>query len=241
VFHEDFSRGVPVTLHTLLGSTSLTRVLFWTAFAFVAADFMATLVTVVYQRYWYQKRMRPKFPPDYVPRCAIIVPCKGTNGNLRSNLGHFFALDYPDYSVVFVTESAEDAAVPVIRETIAGRPNGAYVTAGISSSCAQKNLNLLAGIALARQRGAEAYVFADSDIAPGSLWLREIIRPLADPRVVVTSGFRWLHAKKGSVAEWTHTYANIFIYIVFSCAFFLGKILKNLRSQRSGHLPWSTT
>jgi len=213
-----------VTLHTLLGSTALTRVLFWVALAFVMADFLATLVTIFYQRYWYQKRVRPKFSPAYTPRCAIIVPCKGTNKNLRSNLESFFALDYPDYTVAFVTESAQDAAAPVIRETIQNRRNACFVTAGISSQCAQKNHNLLAGIVLARQAGAVVYVFADSDIRPGSGWLREIIRPLANPDIVVTSGFRWLHAKKGSFAEWTHTYANIFIYILFSCAFFLGGV-----------------
>jgi ceramide glucosyltransferase len=211
-------------MHTLLGSTALTHILFWGAFAFVAADFLATLVTVFYQRYWYQKKVRPKFPADYSPRCAIIVPCKGTNKNLRSNLESFFTLDYPDYVVAFITESAEDGAVPVIRETIKNRPNGRYVCAGLSSKCAQKNFNLLAGIGLAQQAGASVYVFADSDIRPDTGWLREIIRPLANPDIVVTSGFRWLHAKKGSVAEWTHAYANIFIYIVFSCAFFTGGI-----------------
>ena len=213
-----------MTLHTLLGSNVFTRLLFWAAIAIVTADFLATLVTILYQRYWYEKKLRPKFRSDYAPRCAIIVPCKGSNKNLRSNLESFFTLDHPGYSVVFVTESDEDPAVPVIRETLRGRPNGLHVTAGISTSCAQKNLNLLAGIGRARKLGAEVYVFADSDIAPGKSWLREIILPLSDPRVVVTSGFRWLHAKKGSVAEWTHTYANIFIYVVFSCAFFVGGV-----------------
>jgi len=214
-----------LTLHTLIGPTALTRFLFWAACAIVIADFLATLVTVIYQRYWYRRVLRPKFSPEYTPRCAIIVPCKGTNKNLRSNLESFFNLDYPDYVVVFVTESTEDAAVPVIRETIKNRPDGGrYVTAGISSTCAQKNHNLLAGIVLAQQADAGVYVFADSDIKPGSAWLREIIRPLADPKIVVTTGFRWLHAEKGSVAEWTHTYANIFIYIVFSCAFLLGGV-----------------
>ncbi len=209
---------------TLSGPTAFTRALFWAACAIVAADFLATLVTVIYQRYWYRNMLRPKFAPDYAPPCAVIVPCKGTNKNLKSNLESFFNLDYPAYMVVFVTESAEDTAVPVIRETIKNRPNGRSITAGISSTCAQKNHNLLAGIALAQHAEVQVYVFADSDIKPGSAWLGEIILPLADPDIAVTTGFRWLHATKGSVAEWTHAYANIFIYVVFSCAFFLGGV-----------------
>ena len=67
-------------------------------------------------------------------------------------------------------------------------------------------------------------MFADSDVMPGKEWLREIVLPLANPDIVVTSGFRWLHATKGSVAELTHAYANIFIYVLFSCAFLLGGV-----------------
>lgn len=212
-----------MTLQTLAGPTILTRFLFWAACTIVAADFLATLVTIFYQRYWYRKILRPKFARKYTPRCAVIVPCKGTNNNLKFNLESFLHFNYPDYEVVFVTESAEDAAVTVIREIIKNRPDIArHVTAGLSSSCAQKNHNLLA--AIAATKGAEVFVFADSDIKPGPQWLSELILPLADPAITVTTGFRWLRATKGSIAEWTHAYANIFIYIVFSCAFFLGGV-----------------
>jgi ceramide glucosyltransferase len=213
-----------LTIHTLIGPTTLTRLLFCAACAIVIADFCATLVVIVYQRFWYAKVVRPKFKGDFTPPCAIIVPCKGTSRNLRSNLESFFSLDYPSYEMFFVTENAEDAAVPVIKEVIKDRPNARYLTAGLSTLCAQKNHNLLAAIKLVEQGNAKVYVFADSDIKPGPLWLRELILPLANRKIAVTTGFRWLHAAKGSVAEWTHTYANIFIYVTFSCAFFMGGV-----------------
>jgi ceramide glucosyltransferase len=209
-------------LQTLTGPTSLTRLLFWAACAMVIADFLATLVTVIYQRFWYRKMLRPAFAQEYIPRCAVIVPCKGTPKNFAANVESFFNLDYPDYEMVFVTESAEDAAVPVIRKVIENRRNGRYITAGLSSACAQKNHNLLAAVAVVKH--ARVLVFADSDIKPGTQWLRELVLPLGNPNIVVTTGFRWLRATKGTVAEWTHAYANIFIYIVFSCAFFLGGV-----------------
>ncbi|MGA2507660.1 MAG: glycosyltransferase family 2 protein [Chitinispirillaceae bacterium] len=216
-----------MTLQTLTGPTTLTRFLFWAACTIVAADFLATIITIIYQRYWYRKILRPKFTGGYAPRCAVIVPCKGNNNNLKSNLESFLHFDYPDYEVVFVTESAEDPAGAVIREIVNNRPGiTRHVTAGISSSCAQKNHNLLAAILATKnaETGVDVFVFADSDIKPGPQWLYELILPLADPDIAVTTGFRWLRATKGSVAEWTHAYANIFIYIVFSCAFFLGGV-----------------
>jgi cellulose synthase/poly-beta-1,6-N-acetylglucosamine synthase-like glycosyltransferase len=85
--------------------------------------------------------------------------------------------------------------------------------------CAQKNHNLLAAIELADK--SDVYVFADSDICPDKQWLRELVLPLSDAKVAVTSGFRWLHAKKGTVGELTHSYVNVFMYVAFvgACVF----------------------
>ncbi len=209
-------------LATLAGPTLATHFLFALACAVVLGDFCATLVTVLYQRSWYARFIRPGLPQGYRPRCAIIVPCKGMNGNLKSNLESFFNLDYTDYEVVFVAESAQDTAMPVIEGVVGGRSNGRALAAGLSTRCAQKNHNLLAGIAAAHD--AEVYVFADSDVRPAPQWLHELILPLADSKISVVSGFRWLHAKNGGVGEWMHAYANIFIYVTFSCAFFVGGV-----------------
>ena len=209
-------------LATLAGPNSATHFLFALACAIFFSDFCATLITVLYQRSWYARFIRPKLPQSFSPRCAIIVPCKDAIGNLKSNLESFFNLDYADYEVIFVTESRQDAAMPVIEKVIMGRPNGQALAAGLSTVCAQKNHNLLAGIAAAHD--AEVYVFADSDIRPRPEWLRELVLPLGNEKTSVTTGFRWLRAKNGGAGEWMHAYANIFIYITFSCAFFVGGV-----------------
>ncbi len=209
-------------LATLAGPSLATHLLFALACAVILGDLGATLVTVLYQRSWYSRFIRPKLSEAYSPRCAIIVPCKGATGSLKSNLESFFNLDYADYEVIFVAESDRDAAMPVIEEVIKGRSNGKALAAGLSTACAQKNHNLLAGIAAADR--AEVYVFADSDVRPGPGWLRELILPLGNEKTSVVSGFRWLHAKNGNIGEWMHAYANIFIYVTFSCAFFAGGV-----------------
>ena len=200
----------------------VTHLLFALACAIFSGDFCATLVTVLYQRSWYTRFIRPKLSQNFSPRCAIIVPCKGANINLQSNLESFFNLDYSDYEVIFVTEDRQDAAMPVIERVINSRSNGQALAAGLSSACAQKNHNLLAGVAVAHH--AEVYVFADSDVRPRPKWLRELILPLSNEKTSVVTGFRWLHAKNGTSGEWMHAYANIFIYVTFSCAFFLGGV-----------------
>jgi cellulose synthase/poly-beta-1,6-N-acetylglucosamine synthase-like glycosyltransferase len=152
----------------------------------------------------------------------VIVPCKGVPKDFGKNLQGFLNLDYPDYIVVYSVESENDKAVPVINEIIRGDSRARLAVAGLSTTCVQKNHNLLAGLKQADD--AEVYVFADADIKPEPSWLQELVLPLADSRIAVTSGFRWLHARKGTLGELAHSYVNVFIYVLFSVACFFGGV-----------------
>ena len=207
---------------TFIGPTLFTHVLFAAALAIAIGDLLATLFTLFYQRYWYTKAIRPKFPEGFAPRCAVLVPCKGVPKDFGKNLEGFLDLDYSNYEVLYLTESESDPAVPVIRSMLGRHDNARLVVAGLATACAQKNYNLLAGVKEARD--PDVYVFADSDIKPGKEWLKELILPLANPRIAVTSGFRWLRPTQSTIAEFTHAYANIFIYVCFSCASFFGGV-----------------
>lgn len=204
------------------GNSMVTRILLYIAIVFIAGDMAITIFTVCYQRFIYDKFLRPRYNRSFSPRCAIIIPCKGTPKGLGKNLRGFLDLDYPDYEVVYAVESETDAAVPVIKSIMQGDKRAKLAVAGLTTTCAQKNHNLLAG--LKEVADSELYVFADADIKPEPSWLRELILPLSHPKVAVTSGFRWLHAKKGTLGELTHFYVNTVIYVFFSVACFFGGV-----------------
>jgi ceramide glucosyltransferase len=213
---------VLLILEKLVGASLLTHILFISALVFVIGDILATLFTIFYQKYWYERILRPKFGNSYNPRCSIIVPCKGIPKDLGNNLAGFLELDYNNYEVIFVVESEKDTAVEVIKSIIKGKENAKLVIAGLTSKCAQKNHNLLAAIKNVSE--PEVYVFADSDIRPDGHWLRELTIPLADKKITVTSGFRWLHATNCNAGEMTHAYVNVFMYILFCVACFFGGV-----------------
>ena len=200
----------------------MTRIFFLVALTFVISDLLITVFTIFYQRYLYGHYIRKKFKNSFMPRCAIIIPCKGIPKDLGKNLQGFLDLDYPDYIVVYAVESERDEAVAVIKKIMADNKRAKLAVAGLSTTCVQKNHNLLAGLRMAED--AEVYVFADADIKPDPSWLRELVLPLADPRITATSGFRWLHARKGTVGELAHFYVNSIIYILFSVACFIGGV-----------------
>ncbi len=205
-----------------LGTSVFTKTLFIIAAVFAVGDLLATLFTVIYQRFWYDRFMRPRYGDNSNQRCSIIIPCKGLSKDLENNLLGFFELDHSNYEVIFVTESETDLAVSVIRSIMAGKDNAKLAIAGLAKSCAQKNHNLLAALELIDN--PDILVFADSDIRPSPHWLKELTLPLASPKITATSGFRWLHAKKGTTGELTHSYVNVFMYVLFSVACFFGGV-----------------
>ncbi len=209
-------------LQSLLGESIITKVLFFIGILIVAGDLAATLFTIIYQRFIFSRLMRPKYKESFKPRASIVVPCKGIPKNFGKNLRGFLELDYPDYEVIYVVESANDSAVPEINKIISEDKRAKLVVAGISSECAQKNHNMLA--ALRQTDNPEVYVFADSDIKPRKEWLSEIVLPLSDPKITVTTGFRWLMPTRGSLGELTHSYVNIFIYTCFCAACYFGGV-----------------
>jgi len=206
----------------VLGTSVITKIVFALGMLMVIGDFAATLFTIVYQRSIYRRR-RASYDPSYAPICSVVVPCKGIPKNFGDNLRGFLRFDYPEYEVIYVTESAEDAAVPEIKKILSENGRAKFAIAGLSTSCAQKNQNMLAALREVRP-DSEVFVFADSDIKPGSHWLREIVLPLQNKKVSVTTGFRWLLSTEGTIGELCHAYVNIFIYTCFCTASYIGGV-----------------
>ena len=204
----------------LFGSYLWTKILGIYALGIISADFFVTAFTILYQRFWYDRVFRRRYNESYAPRCSVILPCKGITKDFKSNLEAFLSLDYLNYEIIFALESEKDAAISIVQNLARNNPIASIAIAGLSTKCSQKNFNLLA--ALQKAKTPEVYVFADADISPDKNWLRELILPLSDPDVTVTTGFRWLTAVRGSTAEYVHTYINIFLYVLLTFINFFG-------------------
>ena len=206
----------------LFGCNIVTKTLFIAGMVIVAGDFAAALFTIVYQKFIYKKR-RAKYGEGYAPLCSVVVPCKGVPKNFGNNLRGFLQFDYPEYEVIYVVESDGDAAVPEIKKILSENRRAKFAVAGLATECAQKNHNMLAALRMV-DKSSEVFVFADSDIKPDKSWLREIVLPLQDSKVTVTTGFRWLLPSSGSIGELCHSYVNIFIYTCFCVACYFGGV-----------------
>jgi len=127
--------------------------------------------------------------PDVHPKVAMIVPCKGQQENLQDNLEAISTQDYPDYRVLFIIDSKDDAAYPTLKKITEKTKNAHIVLTTKLEGCSGKIAALLTGIDHARD--AEVFVFADADIHPHHEWLAFLVAPLSKKRIGAVTGYRW--------------------------------------------------
>jgi cellulose synthase/poly-beta-1,6-N-acetylglucosamine synthase-like glycosyltransferase len=184
------------------------------ACALVICHWSFILFAALYRYVVYPRRVGQRYDPSFLPHCTVIVPCKGTPRHARRNLSALLGQAYPSYNVVFTVESERDPAVPLIRSLVAENGRASLVVAGLASTCAQKIHNLLA--AIEQIEAPEVLVFADNDVTPAPEWLRQLVLPLSNPKISITTGYRWLIGRNGTFSEWGHSFTNMFTYAVFA-------------------------
>ena len=79
----------------------------------------STLVTLACL-FWVTRRR--KGLPDFTPPVTIFKPLKGLDDGLEANLRSFFALDYPEYQLLFGVADRDDPAIPLVQRLIEEHP-----------------------------------------------------------------------------------------------------------------------
>lgn len=143
--------------------------------------------------------------PAYTPFATVFVPCRGLDQGLKENITAIFAQDYPSFEIVFVTDRAGDPSLAIIedaRRSFAGEsgPTMRVVVSGPANGNGQKVHNLCMAVAHADPE-SEVFVFVDTDARPARTWLQMLIRPLYDPGLGATTGYRWFIPVRGGVAS----------------------------------------
>jgi cellulose synthase/poly-beta-1,6-N-acetylglucosamine synthase-like glycosyltransferase len=133
---------------------------------------------------------------------TVFAPCKGLDLGLENNLRALLDQDYRDLDVIFVVESAEDSACPVIRRVMRDYSGvrTRLIVAGRSSGSGQKVHNLRVATK-DLPPGTDYLVFVDSDARPRREWLRLLLSDLDSPRVGATTGYRWFLPLRPSLAN----------------------------------------
>lgn len=177
------------------------------------------LISLKSYNWLYRKFYVKNYRPEYFPKIAIFIPCKGADRHFESNIDTFLEHPYQNAKMFFIVESRNDPAYPIISHRIRQTKHTAQlVVAGLSVGCGQKNHNLLKGIKVCEEH-VEAYVFLDAYTTITPQQLGELVLPLSDPNITVANGFRWHRLNKHTLGERLHAFMIAIQWSLMNCIF----------------------
>ncbi|HUG43386.1 MAG TPA: glycosyltransferase, partial [Acidobacteriota bacterium] len=171
-------------------------------FGLIALAFVEALLSVragVRFQSSFQKAARTPPRSGRLAPASLIVPCRGVDPGLKENLEAFLQQDFPDYQVLFAVDSHNDSSVEVIEEARRRFPKtpSLMIVSGTAQGRSQKVQSQLRALEFLRSDD-EAIAFGDSDIRPHREWLVDLVSPLSDSAVGVSTGFRWYVPVRGN-------------------------------------------
>jgi ceramide glucosyltransferase len=141
-----------------------------------------------------RRKQFDSIPDDtLLPPVSVLKPVHGLEARLKENIESFFRQNYPGYEILFAADSADDAALDVVREVCARYPE--IKTRILITGAPWPNPVVHSFYRLADAATNEILVTTDSDVEVDPQYLREIVAPMLDPKVgAVTCVYRGKNA-----------------------------------------------
>lgn len=141
----------------------------------------------------------PSLFGDYTPKAQIVLCLRGSDPFLDRCLSGLVHQDYPDYKVLIVVDTESDEVLPHVRElqTLHGSDRvEVLIRDHAFSTCTRKASSLHCAYSRTPD-DVEVIATCDGDAITHPTWLRELVAPMKDPRVLASTGNRW-YSPQGS-------------------------------------------
>ncbi|OUL37181.1 glycosyltransferase [Nostoc sp. T09] len=132
-------------------------------------------------------------PDDQLPKTAIILCLRGADPYLRQCLQALLRQNYPQYELKVVVDHQEDPAWNIAIDTIeklgATNVEISYLRS-VRNNCSLKCSSLVQAVS-ELDDSYKIVALVDSHTVVHRHWLRELVKPLAHPKVGATTGSPW--------------------------------------------------
>jgi hypothetical protein len=132
-----------------------------------------------------------------LPRVVVLLPVRGTDPSLACCLRGLLNQDYPHYEIRIIVDSIEDPAWSLVHEVLGPHQPPRVQVSTLHTrrqTCGLKSSALLQAIGTL-DKSCQVVALIDADVIPQRSWLRDLVRPLMNPKVGATTGIRWFRAK----------------------------------------------
>ena len=137
----------------------------------VTSAIYCAMVLVGALRFARRKRREERQPADYLPPVSVLKPLHGAEPDLEENLRGFFALDYPEYELLFCARHESDTGLQMARRIAAEHPEvrARFLTCGEPQF---PNAKMWSMAILAQAAEYETLVTSDADARVSRDYLR---------------------------------------------------------------------
>jgi cellulose synthase/poly-beta-1,6-N-acetylglucosamine synthase-like glycosyltransferase len=155
----------------------------------LAIQVCLTVVFLLYLR----SSQKNSLPDEKLPKTAVILCLRGADPFLSNCLRSLFNQNYPRYDLKLIIDSQEDPAWKIATDTIREQKATNVQISPLKiarQNCSLKCSSLIQAVSeLDDSYKVVALVDADTVVHPN--WLRELVTPLAHPKIGATTGNRW--------------------------------------------------
>ena len=156
------------------------------------------------------KTPTPDRSPQWAPKVSILKIFCGMDEALVENLESFCHIDYPNYEIILSVLDPDDPVVPILKQFAEKHPEKA-IRLIVNPCRIGYNLQVCNFHNALQEAAGEVVIFSDSDTRATPDYIRQLIRPLSDPRVGIVSGLPFIANPKGFVGNMKAIAYNITI------------------------------
>jgi cellulose synthase/poly-beta-1,6-N-acetylglucosamine synthase-like glycosyltransferase len=153
-------------------------------------------------------RSRRRGDSNYRPNVLAVLCLRGEDPFVRKTIKALLDQDYDKLEVRVVVDSEQDpvweTVVSVVQESGADSIVEITALAQPLDTCTRKSSAILQAVSTLEDHH-EVVVLLDADAVTPKKWLRELVAPLEDPNVMLSSGNRWYmptHPTLGSLVRY---------------------------------------
>src|SRR5580698_10587195 len=165
-------------------TTALIRNLFLGIAAIPSIYYTIALFSCV--RFFLAARAEADEKSGFEPPVSLLKPVRGLDPDAYENFASFCRQDYPDYEILFCVGDTNDPVFPVLERLVRDFPER-QIRIVVGSGRIATNDKVAKLARLVEEASHEHLVISDSDVRVGPDYLRNVIAPLANPKIGATT------------------------------------------------------